>query len=197
MRAPLASRGKKLERNGRIRLISNKSLQGPLLPSSSFIESVLYDPSDTTCQEMMRKNPEIESCSPDFIVRAEELPNDPDLSLLWGISSSEDNDIDAPEAWGISSGSSDVVVAVIDSGIDFNHPDLVDNLWVNPGEIADNGIDDDGNGYVDDIYGVSVLDGQAPLDDHGHGTHVAGVIGAVGNNGTGVAGVNWDVKIIA
>lgn len=106
--------------------------------------------------------------------------------------------INAPAAWNASTGSSAVVVADIDTGIDYNHPDLAANLWVNTGEIAGNNIDDDGNGYVDDVYGIDAYNADGdPLDDHGHGTHTAGTIGACGNNGAGVVGVNWSVKIMA
>ena len=90
------------------------------------------------------------------------------------------------------------MVGVIDTGIDYNHPDLAANMWTNPGEIAGNGIDDDGNGYVDDIHGYDFVNNDGdPMDDHCHGTHCAGTIGGVGNNGVGVAGVNWTVKLVA
>ena len=86
----------------------------------------------------------------------------------------------------------DTLVAVIDTGIDYTHPDLAANIWTNPGEIAGNGVDDDGNGFVDDVHGYDFAnDDGDPMDDHGHGTHVAGTIAAVGNNGIGVAGVAW------
>jgi subtilisin family serine protease len=90
------------------------------------------------------------------------------------------------------------MVGVIDTGIDYNHPDLAANVWTNPLEIPGNGIDDDGNGYVDDVHGYDFVnrDGD-PMDDHGHGTHVAGTIAAVANNGIGVAGVSWHAKVMA
>ena len=110
-----------------------------------------------------------------------------------------DADMDAPEAWDITTGSSDIVVAVIDTGVDYNHPDLNDNMWVNVAEL--NGVadyDDDENGYVDDIYGFDFINNEGdPYDDHGHGTHCSGTIAAEGNNGDGVVGVNWNAKIMA
>lgn len=130
-------------------------------------------------------------------------PNDPSLGQLWGLHNTgqtggtADADIDAPEAWEFSTGSADVVVAVIDTGVDANHPDLRDNIRTNPGEIAANGIDDDGNGFIDDVQGWDFYaNDNAPTDENGHGTHCAGTIGATGNNGTGVAGVCWDVAIL-
>lgn len=121
------------------------------------------------------------------------VPNDPYFNSQWGL---RDGNID--EAWRSSKGSKDVVVAVIDSGIDLNHPDLKDNLWVNKREIPNNKIDDDKNGYVDDVYGWNFLKNNNNVqDDYGHGTHVAGIIGAKGNNGIGTVGVNWNVSIMS
>ena len=113
-----------------------------------------------------------------------------------------DSDIDAPEAWAIHTGRTQAqggpIIAVIDTGIDYNHPDLKANLWTNPGEIAGDGIDNDGNGVVDDVHGFNAADNNGnPMDTQGHGTHVAGTIGAVGNNGTGVVGVNQNANIMA
>ena len=126
------------------------------------------------------------------------LPNDPRRSELWGLDNAGDTDIDAPAAWNLTTGSRNVVVAVVDTGVDYNHPDLAANIWTNPREIAGNGIDDDGNGFVDDVHGYNFVDDTSdPMDDQGHGTHVSGTIGAVGNNGTGVVGVNWSVSIMA
>jgi len=137
-------------------------------------------------------------------------PNDPEFSRQWYLHNTgqeywsaappgtEDADIDAPEAWGYNTDCSAVVVAVIDSGVDYNHPELVDNMWTNPGEIPANGIDDDGNGYVDDIHGYDfAYDDGDPLDDQFYGTAVAGVIGAKGNDSFGITGVCWRSSIMA
>ncbi|MCH5377184.1 MAG: S8 family serine peptidase, partial [Planctomycetes bacterium] len=132
------------------------------------------------------------------------LPNDTNLSALWGLNNTGQTggapnaDIDMPDAWERATGSSAVVVAVIDTGIDYTHPDLAENIWTNPDEVPNNGIDDDGNGFVDDVHGYDFFNHDAdPRDDHFHGTHCAGTIGAVGNNATGVAGVNWSVGLMA
>ncbi len=129
------------------------------------------------------------------------LSNDPMLSKLWGLENKEYSGIDigVKEVWKKNiTGSKDVVVAVIDTGIDYTHPDLKDNMWVNEGEIPENEIDDDGNGYVDDVHGWDFVNKKVNgLDDHSHGTHCAGTIGAKGNNEIGVVGVNWDVSLMA
>ena len=147
---------------------------------------------------------------PNFVVRAD-VPNDPFLTRLWGLDNlgqtvnwtagAPDADIDAREAWSVSTGSPNVVVAMIDTGVDLAHPDLAANIWVNQGEdcpgCRTNGLDDDGNGYVDDWRGWDFVNGDNnPTDDMGHGTHVAGTIAAVGNNGLGVAGVTWSTRVM-
>ena len=141
----------------------------------------------------------IQYAEPDYVVFASAtMPNDPAFNQLWGMHQQKDKDIDAPEAWDLTQGSSNVVVAVIDTGIDYGHEDLSANMWLNPGEIPGNGIDDDGNGFRDDVYGWDFCNEDSdPYDDNFHGTHCAGTIGAAGNNGIGVAGVNWGVKLMA
>ncbi len=154
--------------------------------------------------ERMRANPLVDYAEPNYLVSLDIVPNDPRLGELWGLintgqsGGTADADVDAELAWNVSTGSSDVLVGVIDTGVDYNHPDLAANIWTNPGEIPGNGVDDDGNGFVDDVHGYDFVneDGD-PFDDHGHGTHVSGTIGAIGNNGVGVVGVNWQVKIMA
>ncbi len=167
--------------------------------------------STKTTQEMikiLKADPNVESVSPNYIRQLDAAPNDPDFNQLWGMHNTgqtggrTDADIDAVEAWDVTTGSSDVVVAVFDTGVDYTHRDLKENLWVNQGENPDDGIDNDGNGYIDDIYGYDVAADTAgtndgdPLDVHGHGTHVSGTIGASGNDGFGISGVNWDVNIM-
>ncbi len=150
----------------------------------------------------VRKDPAVLYAEPDYIVKANVMPDDSSFSELWGMHNTgqtggvDDADIDAPEAWDISTGDSSIVVGVIDTGVDHTHPDLIANAWVNPGEIAGDGIDNDGNGYVDDVHGINAITNAGdPMDDNGHGTHVAGTIGASGNNGLGVVGVNHEVAI--
>lgn len=121
------------------------------------------------------------------------VPNDPLVNNQWAL-----RNMSAFGAWNYSTGSKDVVVAIIDSGIDLNHQDLVDNLWTNPGEIPGDGIDNENNGYIDDVHGWNFYSNNNDIQDrYGHGTHIAGIIGAEGNNSVGVAGINWHVSLMA
>ncbi len=180
------------------------------------------------------KDPEVEYVSPNFSFAIQATPNDIS-TRQWGINNTgqdilfndydgseltrngtEDADIDAPEAWNIRHDASNTIVAIIDTGVDYNHTDLADNIWNNPGEIAGNGIDDDGNGYIDDIHGYDFANNDPdPMDvtvnynyenphdwipgdfsTGGHGTHCAGIIAATGNNNTGITGVTWNTQLM-
>src|SRR5215831_2322878 len=154
--------------------------------------------------EIYHQDPDVLYAEPNYILKTTLTPNDTRFGEMWGLNNvgqsggTPDADIDAPEAWNHTTGSSDVIVAVIDSGVDYNHPDLSANMFRNTADCNNNGIDDDGNGYVDDCYGIDTANNDSnPMDDNNHGTHVAGTIGAVGNNNRGVVGINWNVKIMA
>jgi subtilisin family serine protease len=149
---------------------------------------------------------------PNWIVYPCGIPNDANFSIQWHLhntgqvflnylghncSGTPDADIDGPEAWDLETGSRDVVIAIADSGIDYTHPDLAANIWNNTDEIPNNGIDDDGNGYIDDIRGWDFYyDNNNVTDGNGHGTMCAGVAGAVGDNEIWGAGVAWNCKIM-
>ncbi|MCG8419421.1 MAG: S8 family serine peptidase [Proteobacteria bacterium] len=166
------------------------------------------DASVTVEQALARlsKNPDVEYAEPNYLIHITEarFPNDASFDELWGLHNTGQTggttgaDVRAPDAWSTSVGSRNIIAGIIDTGVDYTHPDLSTNMWVNPNEIPENGIDDDGNGYIDDIHGINAITGSGdPMDDHGHGTHVAGTVGATGNNDSGVVGVNWEVSMVA
>ncbi len=149
------------------------------------------DPTASAIAEL-RARPEVLYAEPDFVMELLGVPNDPRYAQQWGMTA-----IGGPAAWDVHTGSATVRVAVLDTGCDYNHADLAGNLWTNAGETPGNGIDDDGNGYVDDVRGWDFGDGDPdPMDPFGHGTHVTGILGAIGNNALGVTGVCWDVEIV-
>lgn len=189
------------------------------------IYKVKFDSGVLSQVERLKERSGIEFAEPNYKLSVSTkpvpVPRDPLWIKMWGLKNYgqnspngaeglEKSDIQALEAWAVTKGSRDVIIAVIDTGIDYNHPDLKANMWVNEAEL--NGVpgqDDDGNGYSDEIYGWNFVSsnrsepyhGQLghpdPLDDNDHGTHCAGTIGAVGNNQTGVVGINWNVRLMA
>ncbi|MDH5218273.1 MAG: S8 family serine peptidase, partial [Gammaproteobacteria bacterium] len=180
-----------LRENGRFRLVPGLTL-ADVLPGFTLNQTL----------NALARDPNVAFAEPNYIVTTDALPNDPRFNQQYGLNNTGqsggvvDADIDAPEAWDIQTGN-DVIVAVIDTGVDYNHPDLVNNMWQNPGEIPGNRIDDDGNGFVDDVRGWDfATNTNDPMDPNRHGTHVAGVIAAQGNNGTGVTGINWSARIM-
>ncbi len=188
-------------------------LQARFRADSVFANLVVVDTADAVeaarARAQLAARPDVLYAEPNYRLKLfadapPVVPNDFDFGSQWGLLNSGQgqgqpgNDIHATDAWPVTTGSPDVLVAVIDTGIDYYHPDLEANVWVNPGEIPGNGLDDDGNGFVDDVHGYDfVSDDSDPMDDHSHGTHVAGIIGAVSNNRIGVAGICWHVPMLA
>jgi len=204
--ASLASAGERTRRQALHRRQGGESLQEfPRLR----LEHVRLAPG-VGVEEAIRRyqqDPDVEYAEPNFVVAAHAVAGDPLFGLQWALQNTGQTggtpgaDIKMTQAWDLARGSASVVVAVLDSGIDLGHEDLAANLWTNDLEVPGNGLDDDGNGYKDDVHGIDVL-GDAlttpvnPQDDNGHGTHVAGTIGAAAGNGLGIAGVNWSVRLV-
>lgn len=164
-------------------------------------QSVLLRSPRLSTEDLLRQLqglPEVAAVSPNYRRRLQRLPNDPKFPLQWGMAK-----IQAPAAWEQDTGSSQVVLAVIDTGVDYRHEDLAANMWRNPGETPGNGVDDDGNGFVDDVHGFDFAadrlgnNDSDPMDIDDHGTHVAGILAAAGNNGLGVCGINWQARVMA
>jgi subtilisin family serine protease len=161
--------------------------------------------------ELLESDPRVIYAEPNYLLQiSETVPSDPLWEKLWALHNTgqtggvADADTDGLEAWEINKGAKEIIVAIIDTGIDYTHEDLAANLWVNPkecpqgaGKCEADGVDDDNNGFADDFYGVNMIDDTGdPMDDFGHGTHVAGTIGAVGDNKLGIVGVNWNVRFV-
>ena len=184
-----------LRKSGNIELVSNN--KNTRAVSTKKVIPFNSAQAEADCNLLKQEHPEIELCEPNYEVFVE-TTQDSDLSLgsdelsLWGIADSQ-----AVEAWdAYPSRGKDVVVAVLDTGVDYLHPDLAANIWTNSLEIPGNGIDDDSNGFVDDVHGYDFANNDSsPMDDHGHGTHVAGTIGAEAN-GSGVVGIAPWVKLM-
>lgn len=170
---------------------------------TKFSRSDLFD-----VAQQLEKRSDVVYVEPNYILSASNVPNDPLYKDQYALKNTETAgaDISMESAWKISTGSKDVMVGVIDTGIDYSHPDLKANMWTNPGESgldangkdkATNGVDDDNNGYIDDVHGWDFANNDNnPMDDQGHGSHCAGVIGASVNNGEGIAGMNHNVTLV-
>ncbi|MCP4255315.1 MAG: S8 family serine peptidase, partial [Candidatus Scalindua sp.] len=143
--------------------------------------------------EEFNADPHVEYAEPDYTYSFNYVPNDPSYNSQWA-----HQNIESESAWDIEKGNSGVVIAIVDSGVDYNHVDLSTNIWVNPGEISGNGVDDDGNGYIDDVRGWDFYNADnSPMDDVSHGTHCAGIAAAKGNNSIGVTGIAPNTRIMA
>ncbi len=173
------------------------------------IQLVKVDPGSSLEQarQILGDHPDVISVEPNYIITAQTEPSDTQFALQWALHNSGQivagyvgtpgADMDALSAWSIATGSDDIVVAVVDTGCDMSHPDLASNLWTNRDEIPGNGLDDDGNGYIDDVHGWDFRDDDNdPSDVSGHGSHVAGIIAAQSDNRLGIAGMAWRARIM-
>lgn len=210
------------EREQRLLARENRAPAGADVPDLSGVYLISLTSGETVAEAVARfgKNPAVEYAEPNYIMHTDTTPNDPyyadaSIDYQWYLNNTgnpypasgiytlppgtADADIDAPEAWDLMTDAYIMIVGVVDSGIDYNHPDLAGNLWINSTEQSGTpGVDDDGNGYVDDIYGYDFhYNTGDPMDYLGHGTHCAGTIGARGNNATDVTGVCWNSRLMA
>ncbi len=175
-------------------------LKAEIMAGDEAWELIEFDPLENVADKARAylKSGLVEYAHPDYLVKPALMPNDTytqDPKRAYNIQL-----INAPAAWNLHNSASNVIVAVLDTGVRYTHEDLAPNMWINTKEIPNNNIDDDRNGYVDDYYGVDFSTGATnndPMDTSGHGTHVAGIIGACGNNAKGVCGIAWNVKIMA
>jgi subtilisin family serine protease len=183
-----------------IRRIESLGVRRIKLPSAISVKEAV---------EYYKMDPNVKYAEPNYIINFTAMPNDSAFSELWGlhntgqqvngVTGTQDADIDAPEAWDIITGSDNIIIAVLDSGVAYLHPEINPNIWVNNVELSGTGgVDDDNNGYIDDIYGWDFwANDNNPEDYNSHGTHVSGTIAARGNNGVKITGVNWNAKIMA
>ncbi len=193
---------------------SSLSPAAALDPLAPGIARVVLPPGQSLTAAMKRfaADPHILQVQPNYIKHTQLVPDDSDFSYQWGMQNSGQEvltssaqrvagragaDVSAVSAWNVSTGDRGVVIAIIDTGVELTHPELSANLWTNPGEAPNNGVDDDGNGYIDDVHGWDWADGDnTPADGNGHGTHIAGIIAARGNNRMQIAGLNWQVSLM-
>ncbi len=184
-----------------------EDLNASVMSAYSSIGAELWHISETVETAILTywNDPEVEFIEPNYkLFLGETIPDDAAFNNLWGLhntgqeNGTQDADIDGPEAWDIQK-DGDFIVAVVDTGVDYTHPDLTANMWRNDAEIPDNGVDDDGNGYVDDyLHGWDFANkDNDPMDDHSHGSHVAGTICGVSDNGVGIGGVMWSGELMA
>lgn len=198
--------------------MSNKTLSRSLgayvkstIPSLNVVvvKRPVFETNDSAVKTLAQ-NPLVDVAEPNYIYKANKLSNDPMMEQLWGLRNigQKDSsgkvgvagvDVGVEQAWDIETGSKKMLIAVIDTGVDFQHPDLIENLWTNDAEANGKpGVDDDNNGVVDDVHGYNAITGDGNADDdQGHGSHCAGTIGAKGNDGKGIVGVMWDAQIMA
>jgi len=189
-----------------IHALSTSGLQSvesfELVPGLIHVRAVAGETLQGTLSSILT-NPNVEYAEPNYYVTALGIPNDPDFSKQYGLQNNGQTggsvaaDISIVDSWDMQTGK-DVIIAVVDTGVEYTHEDLATNIWTNSGEIPANGIDDDNNGFIDDVYGWDFSNNDNdPLDDMGHGTHVAGIIAATTNNGIGISGINWNAKIMS
>lgn len=157
---------------------------------------LLEYPSQVLPLSILQTWPEVEYASPNSVIESRAIPNDPNYDSQWNLEL-----VQAPAAWDITTGGltalgDEIVVAILDTGFKIDHPDLQDNIWENPGEVAGNGLDDDNNGYIDDLHGWDFSKEGPNHSSSLHGHRVTAIIGAKGNNGSGISGVSWDVKLL-
>jgi subtilisin family serine protease len=176
------------------------TLEEPIESIDAAVVSVSPDETDQVTEELLRQRV-VQYVEPNFVLHAKRLANDRLFGEQWALRNvgqyggKPGADVGATAAWDLTTGAN-ITVAVVDTGVDFAHPDLAANAWSNPAD-PPNGADDDRNGFVDDTHGADFVDEDSnPNDDAGHGSHVAGIIGAKGNNTIGVAGIDWDVKLM-